>query len=83
VARLDVGPRTVQLSITDTGPGLSPAEVSYVFDKHRRTPSAHVYEGSGIGLYVSKNIIEAHGGRIGVDSVRGVGSRFYFELART
>jgi signal transduction histidine kinase len=80
--RLDVGPHSVTFSVTDAGPGMSPTEAAYVFDKHRRTPSAHVYEGAGIGLHVSKKIIEAHGGEIGVNTALGTGSRFYFKLAR-
>ncbi len=51
-----------------------------VFDKYRRASSARKHDGCGLGLYVSKRIVEAHGGRIGVESLDGVGSRFYFEL---
>jgi PAS domain S-box-containing protein len=83
VLRLDVDPDHGQVSVTDVGPGMTPAETSYVFDKYRRTPAACMYEGSGLGLYVCKQIIEAHGGTIGVDSVLGAGSRFFFELPVT
>ena len=70
----------MRVSVIDSGPGLSEAEMGYVFDRYRRTPSAQAFEGSGLGLYASKRIIEAHAGRLIVESVRGVGSRFYFEL---
>lgn len=82
VVRLDVAATHVQISVIDAGPGMTPEEMSYVFDKYRRTNTARAHEGCGLGLFVSKQIVEAHGGRIGVESVRGTGSRFYFELPR-
>lgn len=80
VIRLESKPGRVRISVIDGGPGLTEDEMSYVFDEYRRAPSARAIEGSGLGLYASKRIIEAHGGRIAVESTRGVGSRFYFEL---
>jgi two-component system, OmpR family, sensor histidine kinase VicK len=50
----------IQVSIKDTGPGLSPAIVSNLFSKFVSTDSG----GTGLGLFVSRNIVEAHGGRI-------------------
>lgn len=83
MVRLDVADEVACVSVIDQGPGLAPDEVSVVFDKYRRTRSARGREGTGLGLFVSKKIIEAHAGRIGVDSVFGKGSRFHFELATT
>jgi len=80
VVRLDRTVSRTCVSVIDAGPGMTPTEMSYVFDKYRRTGSARASEGTGLGLFVSKQIIEAHGGVIGVDSVHGVGSRFFFEL---
>lgn len=68
------------VSVIDEGPGLSADETAVVFDRHRRVSTARGRKGCGLGLYVSKKIVEAHGGRVAVDSVRGVGSRFFFEL---
>jgi signal transduction histidine kinase len=69
-----------RISVIDAGPGMAAAETAYVFERYRRTKSASHFEGSGLGLFVAKQIVEAHGGMIGVDSVPGTGSRFYFEL---
>jgi PAS domain S-box-containing protein len=81
VIRLDVTDGVVCIAVIDAGPGIPPEERESIFEKYRRSGSnAGGHEGSGLGLYVSKRIIEAHGGRIGVDSVHGVGSRFFFEL---
>jgi signal transduction histidine kinase len=82
VVRLERDEACARVSVIDAGPGISPAEATYVFDKYKRAKSARAQEGTGLGLYVSRKIVEAHGGRIGVDSVRGAGSRFYFELPR-
>lgn len=80
VVRLEAGSIAAQISVTDAGPGLSPEEVDHVFDKFRRGANARGREGCGLGLYVSRAIVEAHGGRIAVDSVPGGGSRFHFYL---
>lgn len=73
----------IRVSVSDAGPGMTPADAGCVFDKFRRGSSAGGHPGSGLGLYVSKRIVEAHGGRIDVTSVRGVGSQFFFELPAT
>jgi signal transduction histidine kinase len=78
--RLEVGDRHARVSVIDTGPGLTVAETAYVFDKYRRAASGAAHEGSGLGLYISKQIVEAHGGTIGVSSAEGAGSCFSFEL---
>lgn len=83
IVRMREREQHVRISVVDHGPGLTPEESRYVFDKFRRTRSAESCEGTGLGLYVSRKIIEAHGGRIGVDSVIGSGSSFYFELPLT
>lgn len=73
----------IRVSVTDAGPGMTASEVGSVFDKFRRGSTAGSHEGSGLGLYVSKKIVEAHGGRIDVTSVQGAGSQFFFELPAT
>jgi chemotaxis family two-component system sensor kinase Cph1 len=69
----------VRFSVCDTGPGIDATELPHVFDRYwqaRRSRSA----GSGLGLYIAKGIIEAHGQRIWVESTRGLGATFYFTL---
>jgi signal transduction histidine kinase len=83
VVRLHVDPEHYRVDVIDSGPGLTAEEAGYIFDKYRRTDAARTREGSGLGLYVSKQIVEAHGGRIGVESGPGAGSRFFFELPRS
>ena len=68
----------VQISVTDTGIGISAAEIPKLFTKfHRGTDTlTYDYEGTGIGLYISKLIVEQHGGGISVNSAEGKGSTF-------
>ncbi len=70
----------VRVSVRDAGPGLAPDDATRVFERFRRARSARDTSGVGLGLYVSRKIIEAHGGRIAVDSVFGKGSCFFFEV---
>jgi signal transduction histidine kinase len=74
--------RMVRVSVADTGEGIAPEDLSHVFDRFYRTDSARTRHtgGSGLGLAIAKSLIEAMGGRIGVDSEPGKGSRFWFTL---
>jgi signal transduction histidine kinase len=79
--RLETTGSRCVLSVVDSGPGLTADEVAFIFEKYRRGSAAkHDREGSGLGLFISKRIVEAHGGSIGVESVRGMGTRFFIEL---
>lgn len=72
----------VRIEVTDTGPGLSTEEQKELFQPFQRLHAAELgVEGHGIGLAISKRLIEAMGGRIGVESTQGVGSTFWVELA--
>jgi signal transduction histidine kinase len=72
----------LSFSIKDTGPGLKPAEMAALFQRFSQaTPRTHVtYGGSGLGLFISKRLVELQGGRIYVDSVEGKGSTFSFYI---
>lgn len=71
----------VRVSVEDTGPGLSAAQIAQLFQPFNRLgKEAGAESGTGIGLVISKRLVEMMGGCIGVDSTPGVGSRFWFEL---
>lgn len=74
--------KNLVFSVTDTGIGLGQAEITKLFTKFGRGRSAKLgIEGSGLGLYISKNIIEAHGGTIWCESPgKDKGSTFSFKL---
>ena len=74
--------RACAIAVRDEGEGIPEEELERIFDRFYRVNSApnEKYEGSGLGLPISKAIVEAHGGKIGVRSVYGQGSVFYFIL---
>lgn len=71
----------IQVSVQDFGIGISKKEQSKVFDRFYRSDSvAKRFSGLGIGLYISYEIVERHGGKMWVESVAGKGSTFFFSL---
>ena len=79
--KIIVQPRgnSVAVSVSDTGSGIPQEYLPHIFDKFVQVPGAAT-GGVGLGLAISKLIVEAHGGQISVQSVRGKGSTFTFTL---
>jgi two-component system sensor histidine kinase KdpD len=71
----------IEVSVSDQGPGIPAEERSRVFEKFYRAPEVRgQIPGSGMGLAIVRRIVEAHGGKIGVMSEPGQGSRFSFTI---
>jgi two-component system, NtrC family, sensor kinase len=75
----------VRVSVADTGPGIAPEDQERIFEEFQQTEAGiRRREGTGLGLALSRRLVELHGGRIWVDSELGKGSTFVFTLpART
>jgi len=70
--------------ITDQGPGVAPQDIPHIFDRFYRSPDAtRTTKGAGLGLYLARSIIDAHGGHIWVEPQSGDGARICFSLPRT
>ena len=69
----------VCFSVSDAGPGIAPPDLPRVFEPFWQA-DADRRRGTGLGLSIAKEIVEAHGGSIGVDSELGRGSTFFFTL---
>lgn len=76
---------SVIVCIKDNGIGIPAKEIPFMFDKYRQIVTASIDpgKGTGLGLAICKNIIEAHGGKIWVESEEKAGSTFYFSLPLT
>lgn len=74
------GTGTLQFSVRDQGKGIDPAYAGKVFERFFQVPGAETGKGSGLGLAIAREFIEAQGGTIGVESVPGKGSHFWFAL---
>jgi signal transduction histidine kinase len=72
--------RDIVVSVADGGPGISKQDLPHVFEKYFRASATRKKEGLGIGLYGTRLLVQAHGGRIWVDSALGKGTTFYVAL---
>ncbi len=71
----------IYLAVADSGPGIAPEDLEHLFERFYRVPgSAEKAEGSGLGLTITKKIVEEHNGRIHVESVLEEGTTFTIEL---
>jgi two-component system phosphate regulon sensor histidine kinase PhoR len=73
-------PGWVEISVEDTGPGVPPQALPTLFDRYTRAAGQETVAGSGLGLMIVREVVEAHGGNVGVESTVGVGSRFWVRL---
>ncbi len=69
-------------AVADTGPGIAEPDVPHLFEPYW-SAKRHAKKGTGLGLYISKGIVEAHGGRLWAESSLGEGATFYFTLPTT
>jgi PAS domain S-box-containing protein len=87
--RVDIGLTTtddggVEVTVRDTGPGIPADKLDKVFDRFYRLPTAGSESGgAGLGLAITKSLVELHGGKIRVESTCGGGSQFVFRLPPT
>ncbi|MGH2756428.1 MAG: GAF domain-containing protein [Actinomycetota bacterium] len=74
--------RSVDVSVADEGIGIAPEDTERIFNKFAMLPKpAWTKKGTGLGLFITKGIIDAHGGRLWIDSEPGQGSTFHFTLS--
>ena len=82
--RVDVSARLdddrVEIAVTDTGPGITAEDQETIFEEFEQTTDGKKAEGTGLGLPLSRKLVELHGGRLWVESEPGHGSTFRFTL---
>ena len=72
----------VKFAVKDTGVGIPADDVPRIFERFYRVDKSRTGTGTGLGLSIARHIVEAHGGRIWVESVEGQGSTFFFTIPR-
>jgi signal transduction histidine kinase len=84
VVRVGIDEREVfvLLSVSDDGVGIAPEEIPHIFERFRQTSNARGGSSVGLGLYIVRNLVEAHGGRVWAESERGKGTKLNVVLPR-
>ena len=80
VISLQTSDDSATISVKDLGPGIAPEDQKRIFDRFERIKARDNIGGLGLGLYISKQIIEAHGGHISVESEEGKGATFIAQI---
>jgi signal transduction histidine kinase len=82
--RVDISARRedghVEIAVADTGPGIAPEDLETIFQEFEQTSDGKKAEGTGLGLPLSRKLVELHGGRLWVESTPGQGSTFRFTV---
>lgn len=82
--RGQVRPDKVIVCVSDRGPGIAPGDIPHIFDRfYRASDAARLTKGAGLGLYLTRAVVEAHHGSIWVDPAADGGGRICFSLPRT
>jgi PAS domain S-box-containing protein len=81
VVQIERRGRQARVAVSDHGPGIPPDHLPRIFERFYRSAEAERQaQGLGLGLYITRSLVEAHGGRISAESVPGLGSTFRFSL---
>lgn len=78
IAATTIDEEAVRISVSDTGTGVPDGQLHLVFNQYWK--AQHSRNSTGLGLYIAKGIVQAHGGKIWVESKVGIGSTFFFTL---
>ncbi len=75
-------PDAIVITVTDTGMGMRAEEIDQIFEKYKQSKNKSLRGGSGtgLGLYIVKQVVEAHGGEVSVASIEGVGTSMVLRL---
>jgi signal transduction histidine kinase len=82
VIKAEIEDHFIRVVVKDTGSGIAPEHIPYIFERFYRADSSRTRStgGSGLGLSIVKQLVQAHGGQVGVDSTPGSGSDFFFTV---